>query len=381
MIRLAEIERLGQCYPSGSLTAPAYVLAGGTGVQYWLRDTTLDRPHRNLTLFCFTPDFLSTLAPKSQPPPTLFVGTLTRSGKIIPSGAPFQVEVCRGAYFDSEILPSLADALPIRLAATPLFALSLEFLVMSKLSYPNVHRSVDLHDVLALLQHGCLRDMSLLSRLLEQTTLGQMMAASEVWKLSSPEAMQAVLRVIHRHIIRRFLHCTRFQVEALTLLQSFVLLDLDPQGFEVPPQTLSFIETLVYQAGMEGRDVQHARLGLYLLTMALPPEGAAVLEHPDLHELLRRALALLPGRSDVWLSRSKLVWSCFRHMARLERCLLSPLPNLWSAAAVIQVVQRVFFTDPSAHIYPTAVKAALHDLQQQVLTPEQLSSRLALLPI
>src|SRR5439155_20548973 len=104
--------------------------------------------------------------------------------------------------------------------------LSPEFLVVSKLSYPNVHHPGDFQDILALHQYGCLRNAEYLSTLLMQTSLSQLIQTQDFTCLDKASDLQALVDSIYFQLVKRFLYWNDVNVDALNSFEIFVLLDM-----------------------------------------------------------------------------------------------------------------------------------------------------------
>lgn len=364
MTTISDLVRLGQLYPPGSLDDPVYAFAGGTAVQCWLHHSTNDREHEDIDLFTFKPSFLKSIMGVDFRQTSFFLGGLTQEGIVAYSPAvPLQLQITRGSYFDSEISPTIEDVREVTIDETALLALSPEFIAVSKLSYPNVIRSCDFQDVLALNQSGCLQSAEYLSALLAQTSLGKLINAQDILGLNTHDDLQALMDSIHRQLIRRFLYWDRVNVDALNPFQFFVLLDMGDELFHLPADTYQFIDTMIARTTLEGRNLQIAKLGLHFLTVGIPNQSLSVLQDSEFQALVRRGLALIPEQRTVWLSRCKIVFTTLRQLTRIEDFANRQFDSIWSPASLIKIVQRILFDDPSRFTLMTSVKSLYHDLE------------------
>ncbi len=348
MISLSDLVHLAHLYPPGSLEDPVYALAGGSAVQCWLQDSGRDREHHDIDLIAFHPRFLTSslsVAVRNDP---FFVGELFQDS-IIPltDTAAVPLQITQGSYYDSEIIPTVTDVRSVAIGTTFLPALSPEFIAVSKLSYPNMHRLCDFRDVLALNQQGCLQDPTYLSDLLKRTSLGCMVSAQDILRLKTQDDLQALVDAIHAQLIRRFLYWEGANVDALDPFQFFVLLDMDEKLLQAPSEIEQFLETLFAKTLLSGRRLQIAKVGLYFLTIGVPSWCLSILHHPDFRAVISHGLALLPQYPSLWLSLSKTVFMVFQELVQLERLAHQQLDWLWSPASLVKIIERIFFDDPS----------------------------------
>ena len=258
---------------------------------------------------------------------------------------------------------TLADVRSESIGSADVPVLSPEFIAVCLFSYPTVHRSASLLDFLALNQAGCLQNSHYLSDLLMRTSLGKLIVAQDMLGLRTRVDLQALLDSIQRQLIGRFLYWNRVHVEALNLFQFFVLLDIGEEAFNLPSDTVQFMDAIIGETLLSGRNLTIAKLGLHFLTMGIPPEGLAVLESADLQTLIRRGLTQVSGNPDWWLARTKSILMTLRQLVSLENLVRLHFDILWKPASLTRIVQRVLFDDPSRLTLLSSVRAICHDLK------------------
>lgn len=363
MVRLTELVRLGHFYSSGSLSNPIYAFAGGSAVQCWLYDSICDREHHDIDLFAFNANFLE-LCPGFNLRLPLIIGGLEQGGLVAYSPtAAIQVQIVKGVYYDSEIIPTIADVRMMIINETPLLVLSPEFISVSKLSYPNVHHSSDFQDVLSLNQHGVLQNTEYLSALLTQTSIGKLISVSDILKLKSQGDLQALVDSLHRQLIRRFLRWDRVHVDALAPLQFFVLLDVGDELFNVYPETLKFIDTILSRTSLHGRSLEIAKLGLHFLTMGIPEQYREVMQEANFQTMIHRGFAMIPKHSTPWLSRAKITLLTLQHLAYIEHLVDFQFAPIWNSDTLFRIMQRILFDDPSRFPLFMLIKSVYQDLK------------------
>lgn len=364
MVSISEIVRLAQLYPIGSLDKPIYAFAGGTAVQCWLHNSTNDRKHYDIDIFAFNPHFLKDTLGVDLNQPPFFIGGLAQDGIVAYShSAPIKLQITRGSYFDAEITPTLEDVRSITIGQASLLALSPEFVVVSQLSYPNVHHPHYFQDVLALNQSNHLRNSDNLSILLAQTSLGKLIDANAILRVKTLDDLQALIDSIHYQLIKRFLYWDRVNVDALDPFQIFVLLDLDDELFNLPTDLYHFIDLVMKEIGLNGRELQMAKLGVHFLTIGIPSQSLCVLQCIEFQALIRQWVALLPRHPDFWLLRTKNVLMTIQQLTRLEDFIGIRFSSIWKPDRLVKIIQRILFDEPSRLTVLTLVKSVYYDLQ------------------
>ena len=364
MITLPDLIRFGMLYPSGSLDSPVYAFAGGTASQCWLYDSEGDRKHHDIDVFTFSTGSPSLFPDGSPSHSCFFIGGFSQDGiTAYTQGAPISLQISRGSYFDSEIAPTKSDVRLIEIQGISLLVLSPEFVAISKVSYPNVHRSYDFLDVLVLNQNGWLRDPRYLSDLLTRTSAGKLIDGQDLLNLKTQDDVQVLVDYIQRQLIRRFLNWDRVNVDVLTPSQFFVLLDVDSELFHLSTEMLQFIDTVLMETTLSGRRLQIAKLGLHFLVAGIPHRGQHVLQNPNFRTLIHRGLALILKQPSFWLILSKICFTTLRQLAFFEELIGRELDLIWNPAMLVRIMNRILFEDPSRFILLSSVKTIYHDLK------------------
>jgi hypothetical protein len=244
--------------------------------------------------------------------------------------------------------------------------LSPEFIVVSKLSYPNTHRPQDFQDVLALNQAGCLQNPDYLAALLAKTALGQLINVQDILGLRTDNDLESLVENIHRHLIRRFLYWDRVNVDALNQNQFFVLLDVDEQSFDVPIEILQFIDDRLIRVNLEGRRLQIAKLGLLFITAGIPRQSLSILQDAAFHTLIHQRLSA--NHPANWLARAKNIWMIFQVLRNLEETIKDCEDWLGQSANVIKIIQHILVDDFNRFTLLTSVQAVYHDFQMNKIS-------------
>jgi hypothetical protein len=274
-----------------------------------------------------------------------------------------QIQIVKGVYYDSEIIPTEADIRQISIDQIPLLVLSPEFIAISKLSYPNIHHPLDFQDVLALNQCKVLQNSDYLCTLLAQTSVGKLINASEILGLKSQDDLQSLADSIHRQLIRRFLRWDRVHVDALTPLQLFVLLDIGDELINLSLEKHQFIDIMLARTSLIGRDREIAKLALYLLVMDIPDQYIDVLHVAKFQAIIHRWLALIPEHSTSSLSRAKIALLTLRYLACIEHIANIQFSPIWNADTLVRIMQRILFDDPSRFVLFMLIKSFYNDLK------------------
>ncbi|OQY99647.1 MAG: hypothetical protein B6D41_01060 [Chloroflexi bacterium UTCFX4] len=396
MVKITELVRFGRAYANGPTQKPAYAFSGGSAVQCWLHTSSDDREHYDIDVFAFNHNFLKENTAIDPVLPPIFIGRFTQNGIIpyseinkVPDGrehirraqtffkkalagpdesvrwsALSTLHIIWGSYFDSQITPSPKDVRSIIIRETLLLALSPEFVLVSKLSYPNVHNSIDLQDALRLNRNVHL-DRDYVSQLLSQTSLDELIDADAIFRMKTEDDKQALVDFIHHCLIRRFLHSERINVEALNSRQIFMLLDVHNELFQLPPFAHDFIDRILSETTLSGRELHIARIGLYLLTSAFnDPCSLHILSNANFRALVQRGLALIPQHPTSWLIRTKIVFTTLRELANLGRIAPQRFEYFWSPVILECIVQRILFDGPDRF----ALMASLKLIHQRLKT-------------
>lgn len=364
VVSIANLMRLGQLYPAGSLDDPIYAFSGGSAVQCWLHRCEYKREYHDIDIFTFKSCFPKSILSIDLSQTPFFIGGFMQGGIVGYSPTvPIQLQICRGGYFDSEINPFVADVRQVTIHNTSILALSPEFIAVSKLSYPNVHRSCDFLDVLALRQYGYLQSYEYLSTLLAQTSLGKLIDTQDILNLKTENSLQMLVDAIHQQLIKRFLYWDRVNVDALNSSQFFVLLDMGDELFDLPINVLQFIDTMLETTTLNGRNLQIAKLGLHFLMIGIPSQSLDVLKSPSFQALVQRGLALISKRPNFWLSGPKSVFMILHQLTLLEYLAGGHFDTIWSPDTLVRIMQRVLFHDLSRFVLITSIKSIYHDLK------------------
>jgi hypothetical protein len=352
-------------YPPGPPDDPLYAFAGGVAVHHWLRDASCRQSHHDIDIFSFKSSFMASFSTSHSGNETIIATRFFNDGTAsIPQCPPLTIEVIRGSYFDAEITPNTPDTVEVRPGRRPFFVLSPEFLVVSKISYPNVHRGNDFRDIVDLCRSGRLDDSSRLEDLLRRTSLGSMIDARDLFRLKDHHDLQAIIDSIHHELIRRFLYWDRIHIEALNPFQMFVLLDIGDEVYCSGPELDRFVDSMLGGVALGGRDRQIGALGLQFLTIGMPERGYQVLEREGFRDVVRRGLASIPEDSNAWLSRSKLILKAMRELARLEQWTGHGLDWIWQPIALTTLVERILLRDASRFALLAAIRAVGHDIER-----------------
>lgn len=249
--------------------------------------------------------------------------------------------------------------------------LSPEFIAISKLSYPNVHRSYDFEDVLALNQAGRLQNPEYLSVLLEQTSISKLIDVQNVLSLNDRIDLQNLLDYVHRQLIHRFLHCDFVNVDALNPFQFFVLLDIEGEVLSISPETAQLMENIIAGVTVSSRKFQIAKLGLVFLVRGIPDREVYLLKNKAFQDLFQQALSLIPDQPSTWLSRTKNVLMTFRQLGVLQKLIGCRCDPIWQPNAIITIMRRILFDDISRLTLLTSVRSIQHDLKANRIQPRR----------
>ena len=153
MVKISDLLYLIQKYPFGSVDDPLYVFAGGTAVQCLLHDSMYQREYHDIDLSAFDSRFLKSIQKSRNDKTTFFYNASLTIDGIIPYYCkyPIELQIIQGSYYDAEITPNMGDVRSKSISKNLISLLSPEFIIVSKLSYPNVHRLQDFRDILALI--------------------------------------------------------------------------------------------------------------------------------------------------------------------------------------------------------------------------------------
>lgn len=360
MLCPSNLSQLGKMYPPGDLEDPTYAIAGGSAVLCWLHDEGIHRQHHDIDLFAFNPQLLKVWIGSDLPP--LFSGSFSEKG--IAFGAKTEtidLQIIQKSYFHSEIIPTLDNIRSVSIQDIHLLSLSPEFLIVSKLSYPCVHRPYDFQDVLALNQQMHLQASEVTS-LLEQTSLGKFMDPHDILRVKTWEDLQTFVLSIQRHMIRRFLHRQDIRVELLDPCQLFVLLDIEDEAFELPSNVIQFVASQLAGATSNVEKRQIARLGLYLLLMGIPAQYVnGLLEHPEFQLLVTHLVFKNPAH---WLTNAKTVQMTLKRIMQIEELLGYSIEFVWHPTTLLGLIESTFFKGPSIFSLLAPLQAILFDLQR-----------------
>lgn len=365
MINISDLVRLGQLYLPGSLDDPAYIITGGSAVFCWLHNTPDCRQHRDIDVFVLKPNQFPLPSTDNSSP--YFVGRLTKDGIIAGRAKPIiEVQTVSGCYYDAEIIPGKNDARLVSIKNSLLPVLSPEFLVVSKLTYPNVHRSFDFSDVLALNRLGFLRDFGYFNKLLTQTSLGELIEANDILHSKSEAEFTALLNHIHYLLVQQFLYWELINVEVLDTFQCFVLLDIVDDLFGLSPEVRKLLNSAFNNLELSGTIRQLAMLGYCFLASELPPETLArILQGSNLQKILSR---YLPDYSSQYLSCFKRLLMIFKTVSEIEKLTKHNFDVIWHPTTIDNIINRAVLTDFYTFTLLVSVKAIYEDLTSNRIT-------------
>lgn len=335
MIRARDLALLGRLYPVQPTQAPPYVLTGGSAVLCWLYDAPDCRRHRDIDLLVLQPEQFPLPGGGGSAP--YLVGRLTDQGITTDRGHPVvEVQTVRGCYYDAEIVPGEADVRFCRVEETLLPVLSPEFLMASKLTFPNVHAWFDLDDAFSLHRHGCVQELEYLNVLLEQTSLNRLIQANGVLGCRSEQEFTAFLNRIHYLLVRRFLDWELAHIEVLNVRQCFVLLDIVDDLLGLLPEVIRLVRSAVGDLALDQSTRQLAMLCCCFLALELPYDILVEILHgPDFQKLLFRQLARHPDRSLSCLKRLSMILKTTREVEKLTG---RKLDAIWQPATMSKII-------------------------------------------
>lgn len=342
MITVSDLLSLARVCPAGGLDVPPiYAVGGGSAVLCHLHNRGMST-RGDIDLFVFEPTSFENDHGKM---PAHAVRWLSAGSLAV---TPLQeqnaeVHIVRGVWFDCEIAPGREDARWISIQSTNIPCLTPEYLAVSKLAYPNVHRSSDFSDVLLLNQNNQLQNMKSLERLLACTAFGQFLSPSDVTQLRSDDDLRQLIGEIQFHLIRRFLRSDLFNVEILTPKQVFVLVDQGQELIHLSTPAHEFIRSTLDQHVPNGRARQLAALGMSLIAVGMPPFlECDLLADPLFVDTMRRLAGQVHGQPYLWLSRAKSVLMTIRELAHA----MDAAGITWSwltSASLATMVDRLLF--------------------------------------
>lgn len=363
MVSVFDLIRLIQHYPFGSISDPKFAFCGGTAVQCWLYPLGNNDERNDIDIFSFKSAFLNSILNVDCTYAPLLLGGFVQD-KIVPHSfdVPVQLQVCRRNYFDSEIIPTQADLRWVTVLQTLVPVLSTEFLVISKLSYPNVHRPRDFQDILALNQQYIL-NADCLATLLLQTSLGKLIDAYDILNLKTQDDLQVLVDSIKQQLIKRFLYWKYVNVEVLNPYQLFVLLDVGNEFFNLFDGAYQYIDTILLKNPFTGRRQQIAKLGLCFLIMGVSGQNLTILERPEFQKLIQRGLSIIPSYPSFWLVKSKIVFKTIQQITCIEKFTGNQFDSIIPPGKLIRIIERIFFDDLSRFTLLALVKSLYHDLE------------------
>lgn len=362
-VKLSDLSYLTKLYPPGSTDNPSYAFAGGSAVQCWLYGSQYDRDHNDIDIFCFNSNFAKTILKLNEYCNAFSIGNFGRDGITIGNNqSHIPIHITQAGYFDSEIIPSISDTRQVMVHKTPFITLSPEFILVSKLSYPNVHRKRDLQDVIALCQNSRIQNAAHLSDLLDQTSLGKIINVKDILNLKTEAELQALHHFIHLQLIKRFLHWEFVNVEVLDPYQFFVLLDIGIDLIELSKRFQKFVNYLLSEVTLNNRIFQLAKLGITFITMKIPYNMYDVLNREEFINLIRQAIPMVERRPTYWISCSKTILLAFEEISSLKEKNQEELNSILTSDILIKIVEQILFKDVSRFSLITSLKAMNHDL-------------------
>jgi len=356
MITIDDIIQIGRCY-SSEIKKDKFVFAGGTAVQCWLYNTSFDRPHKDIDLFIFDAEYYINLTGVDWIEEPYFCGGKSLDGAITSEKNHILVEIIYGGYVDSEITPRVNDVRLIEIKNVIIPLLSPEFIVISKISYPNVHNFKDLYDVLLLNQAEYLQNVSLLEHMLNQTSLAKLITVQDILNIKCKETLRCFVNAIRERVIQRFLRLLHINVEVLNPLQLFTLLDIGDELLNISSGIYEFIDDVLSQFSLKNHEKQIARLGLCFWAMAIPFKNIDVLDTQEVRGLIKQELPLLIENQSYWLSRQKTVLMTFRQIASLSNIFNLSIEQVLVPSNMAYIIRRILFEERSRVHFLTKLKA------------------------
>ena len=326
----------------------------------WLYGSGRDREHDDIDLFSFAPHDPHPRRPDSA----LTVMRLAPEGLSDDSSVNGpDIEIITGSYFHAEISPSARDIREVVLNGTPLPVLSPEFLLISKLSYPSSHRIRDIQDVIALNSNRSTRRADDVERLLQGTSLAAFTDAGTILRMRTWDDFRDFVLRLQARLTGTFLRCSWFDVEQLEPLHLFTLLDVSPDDIDLPQGIRGSVDDLLGLMAPGLDRLQLARLGFHLILSEVPDAARATLMRSLRLEQIACHLAF--KNPAYWLGNAKTVCLVLRELTAMERALGKP--GAWSSEPeiIMNIVDRVFFRDPSVF----TLLAAARMLHQDVVHP------------
>lgn len=364
-VQLSDLVNLASNHPQGSVSEPNYVFGGGSAIQSWLGDKANSRRlHHDIDLYVFQPLFFQKATGINLDQTPFFTGFLSQSNistSALSDSIP--IEASRDIYYDAEVIPALSDIRLVTVNGASLLALSPEFVAVSKLSYPNVHRLKDFEDILELNQQECLADIDRLSALLSKTSLSKLVTVPHIVGLISECDIALMIESIQRQLIGRFLFWDRVNVSMLSWPHVFVLLDLNRDVLDVPEYALKWIDMLVDGMTTSKHELNRSKLGLHLIVMGLSEYSPVVLQDRHFQALIHRWLPQSLERPSYWLARCKTLLRAFRQIHKISNLLGEHKLNLVLSSDIIsRVFSRICFDDPSRFVFLALLTRIYQDL-------------------
>jgi hypothetical protein len=363
MVALSDLERFFKLFPLEGSKVPQYAFAGGSALLCWLHQKPDGRNHHDIDVVAFDRSFPSSLNKQNQ----FFRGGLTTNGLVGPSQQnSIPLQIIYGHYFDADNIPTLGDVRMFRTETTWLPVLSSEFIAVSKLTYPNVHRPYDFQDILSLNQNHCLQDFEYLSNLLAKTSLNRVIDLSHILNLRQERDLQEMMKSIHRELTKPFLYWDDVNVSILDALQVYILLDTEHELLGLSVEWQNFVNSFLAKTSFDGYAFQVAKLGLYLLVANITRVQNLNTIQDDIgfQEALTNAILLMSSNQPtLWLILAKTVFLSLRYLIQIENSSGCYFDHIWTPAILTHIIRRVFSKGSSRFEILAAIKMVLRELQ------------------
>ena len=364
MINYIDLQRIVQFLPIGTINKPNYAFSGGTAVYCILRRGNADRIHRDIDMYVFDRSSIMHMFPSFTDPKAVACARLTKNGikegeKI--DGVP--IDIIIGSYYDSEIIPCKSDVQHISLNQTSMPILSPEFIVASKFSFPNIHRTFDIIDIFRIIKGGHIRKPDYFCKLIETSSIGSIINIQDIFKIKQKFDIEKIILQIHKYIIRRFLSSS-IHIEILNPLQIFVLLDISEEMLSRASKQLEIYGKWLNHIELYGKINHLVKLGLCFLLINLPEDKHWILSDSSIRNILMKAIPrVFHFPSSLWLSPCKIVATVFKEFRYLRHESDMIKEMLWTPKIVADILNRVLFYDVfhARHTLLNSIKYIFHD--------------------
>ncbi len=370
MVDTLDITTLARVFPQPRWRSPDYAIVGGTGVACILGSSRPRRIHQDIDLFAFRESFIRKIPGYMTQQSAVRIGRINGERFRHEPGVGIPIEIVRGAYFDSEITPSTRDVRKVRCRGMSVRVVSPEFLLVSKLSYPNVHRSHDFQDVLALAQNVDL-DEGEIGILISRTSIRSAVTPADVVASRDSKRLTELLRSIHGSAIRRFLYSEWIKVESLNINQVFVLLDLRcAEPGNPSPLIRQAVSSVLALVNYTDRILEIARIGLTLLMLGLSKFiSSTLIECPSIRSAMLRTLPSSGGISPTaWLSSAKIIYCICQELEQLESASAAQFDWLRTSELWSQIIDATMLEKGGSRYFVlTMLRCLRSDFANQVM--------------